>query len=89
MADSFVAAPNLDLLFRVTYPRYRNGVAFIILFVAQVITALKDFVIPDDIAGTLLGDVITDIIPYSAIIGPVITTLTLFFIFRNLPAGAK
>jgi hypothetical protein len=88
-SSGIVVVPDLEFVFKIVYPRYRYLFAFVVLFLGQVITAFEGFEAQLPNWATSLTGVISVLAAYGGIIGPAITTLTLFFIFRNLPAGAK
>jgi hypothetical protein len=78
-------SPEINLLFRITYPRVGLYIGFGVLLIAQIMIALSGK-IGEVLKGTNLPvdqQALAD--PLLAVGGAVLTTVTLFFLLRRLP----
>lgn len=77
---------DLEILLRISFPRFRNTIAFALLFIAQIliVSAGSDQTLRNLGISGELAENISDIGP---IAGPILTTVTLFFLFRRLPSS--
>lgn len=72
--------PRVDFVLKLTPQRYRTLIAFVLLFVAQLVTVLKDVPGVESLDG-----IVGFLAQYGSLIGPVLTTFTLFILFRRIP----
>jgi hypothetical protein len=90
--DAPLRAPEVEIVLKLTYPRLATYLAFFALLLAQIMVAIsgkvKDILVTLQLPANVLSQA-TTIEWLLAIVGPVVTAVTLLLLYRQFPAGSK